>query len=196
MTLTSNITSPPLPPHATRSFADIVDKARTRDLDRLRTEWRHEKAVKDERNQVGGLIELIEYAKPRTVLEIGSHFGVSTETFALLCGAVVCIDPWPDEWVWQAFLDRCGGYTNINIYKDKSPQGLNRFAPKSFDLVYIDGEHWTPDVTADIIASKRVASRWIAGHDFHHATVAAAVRKLLGEPEKVFPDSSWIIKAQ
>lgn len=158
-------------------------------------EGRHEKAPPGPFNHIDGLLELIDYARPKSVLEIGSHRGVSTEVFLLHCHEVTVIDPWPKDEHYQAFLGRCGAYKNLRIIRGRSPEDLWRVPPKSIELCYIDGEHYEPDVIADIRGCVPVVSKWIAGHDFNHATVAKSVRFLLGEPEKVFSDSSWIVKA-
>lgn len=168
----------------------------SRRLEALHQAPRHEKAPPGPFNQIGGLLELIVYARPASVLEIGSHRGVSTEVFLLHCAEVAVVDPWPHEEPYRAFLDRCAAYQNLRIVRGKSPEELGRFAPKSFDLCYIDGEHYEPDVLADIRGCAPLVSKWIAGHDFNHASVAKSVRFLLGEPEKVFSDSSWIISAR
>jgi hypothetical protein len=160
----------------------------------LLREPRHEKAPPGPFNHVDGLLELIDYAKPKTVLEIGSHRGVSTEVFLLHCHEVTVIDPWPKDEHYRAFLDRCAAYRNLRIVRGKSPEEQTRFAPKEFDLCYIDAEHYEPDVRADIIGCVPVARKWIAGHDFNHPTVERTVLLLLGEPEEVFSDSSWIVR--
>lgn len=162
-------------------------------LEALRYDLRHADAGSGPDNHVGGLIDLIEYAKPRTVLEIGSHCGVSTECFALHCERVVAVDPWPHKRYWLAFLGRCGEYDNLEIVKGISPDDLAQFADGEFDMVYIDGDHDEDSVTADIMGSKRLVTRWIAGHDYSHGGVERAVTKLLGKPARVFSDTSWII---
>ena len=46
-----------------------------------------------ENNKVGGLIDLVSENHVKTVLEIGSFNGVSTNLFCLLCNFVVSIEP-------------------------------------------------------------------------------------------------------
>lgn len=162
-------------------------------LETLRYDLRHADAGPGPDNHVGGLIDLIEYARPRSVLEIGSHCGVSTEAFLLHCERVVAVDPWPYKRYWLAFLGRCGEYDNLGVVKGISPDDLKQFADGAFDMVYIDGEHYEGNVIDDITASRRLVTRWIAGHDYGHLGVGRAVRKLLGEPERVFSDTSWIV---
>ena len=150
-------------------------------------------------NNIKGLLDLINYAKPKSVLEIGSHRGISTECFLLNCPRVVALDSWEGNWsnYFMEFLDRCGEYPNLEIVRGRSPESLAQFLNGEFDLVYIDGDHSEYAATCDIRESKRLARRWLAGHDFietHNCAVPAAVRKLLGEPSIVFDDTSWLIK--
>ena len=50
------------------------------------------------------------------------------------------------------------------------------------------------EIKRDIEASKRIASKWMAGHDCLLASdVERAVRESLGDPT-VFSDTSWLIK--
>ena len=48
----------------------------------LRSEPRHEQAAPGPFNHIGGILELIEYTRPASVLEIGSHRGVSPSSAA------------------------------------------------------------------------------------------------------------------
>lgn len=144
-------------------------------------------------NSVGGLIDLIGEARPRSVLEIGSDRGISTEVFLLLTERVVALDPWPDSNRFEEFWMRCGRYKHLEIVTEESPKALRRFRDGEFDLVYIDALHDYRSVSADIEAAKRVARHWIAGHDHHYLHVRWAVNDHLGTA-KVFSDSSWLVK--
>ncbi len=178
---------------------------------------------------VPGLIDLVREARPRRVLEIGSDRGVSTEVFLLLCEEVVVLDPWdnfPDiscafdhiEGDWdkadfmnmrrvhgQQFLDRCGGYPNLKIIRDYSPNAQPAMAAEYtgyFDMVYIDAVHEEQPVVDDVCASWPLVRKggWIAGHDYVLADgdanrVIPAVDFLFGKGNvKLFADSSWLIR--
>lgn len=147
-------------------------------------------------NFVGGLLELIEFANPHSVLEIGADQGVSTECFLLNAARVVVVDSWEGSfWEphYETFQEHCGTYPNLEVVRERSPGALSRFSIGEFDLVYIDGDHDANSVMRDIAASKRISKRWIAGHDYG-SSVEAAVNLFLGKPERVFSDTSWIIK--
>ena len=152
-------------------------------------------------NYIGGLLQLIDKAKPLTVLEIGSHIGVSTECFLLGCKRVVAVDSWGHNWApaYDWFMRRVGAYPNLEVVRGSSPEILTQFKDNEFDLVYIDGEHDYDPVVWDIHGSQLLAKHWIAGHDYYTTPngpndVHRAVNELLGEPTEVFIDTSWLIK--
>jgi SAM-dependent methyltransferase len=145
-----------------------------------------------ESNFVHGLIDLVQHAKPSSVIEIGSDHGISTEVFALLCNRVVAVDPWPDEEVYQRFQQRLSGYRNLETIRGESPSALDRFEAGSFDMCYIDGLHELDMVSKDIVACRRIVKRWVAGHDY--GIVYAAVHPLVGGV-MVFSDWSWLARA-
>lgn len=146
-------------------------------------------------DSVAGLLEMIDFAKPRRVLELGSYRGVSTECFLLKCDHVTIVDPWMDDSgtflaaAWIAFQKRCGGYENLKVIRGASPDALANLKSNSFDLVYIDAVHTTEGVKGDIEASLRLIDDdgWIAGHDYVYTLPEGAkppncaVRCLLGE---------------
>jgi predicted O-methyltransferase YrrM len=161
-------------------------------LNELRQEKRHPQGI-PETNYIGGLLDLIEYAKPKTVLEIGSYLGVSTEGFLLTCERVTAIDSWeaPYADAYESFLERVKPYANLTVVRGRSPQAIPQ---QYFDLCYVDGEHDWISAYDDISACQKLKPKWIAGHDYKLPGVAFAVHKLLGQPDKVFSDTSWIKK--
>lgn len=150
--------------------------------------------AEDVHNFVHGLVELIIRAKPRTVIEIGSDRGVSTELFLLTSARVVAVDPWDNANFHQEFLERCGAYPHLEICRGKSPEALEQFGAE-FDLCYIDADHSFDAVRRDILACARVVKPqgWLAGHDYHQPQVESAVRSVLDDPI-AFRDGSWLAK--
>lgn len=142
-----------------------------------------------------GLIDMVQLALPRRVLELGGDRGVSTEVFLLLCEHVVVVDPW-DEFPEvsfafdhiegedaqadfmdmrrsrrEQFLQRCGGYPNLTVICDYSPKAQAAMGTEYsgyFDLVYIDAVHEEQPVIDDVLASWPLVrdGGWIAGHDY------------------------------
>lgn len=155
-------------------------------------ELRHELGGNRPSNHIDGLLDMLAYTQPRSVLEIGSHRGVSTEVFLQRCDRVTVIDPWPDEAVYEAFLARCSRYENLKIVRGESPAAINPCW--YFDLAYVDGLHDFEHIVADLAGTKRLKLRWLAGHDWHYADVRNAVHIMLGIPERVFSDTSWVIR--
>lgn len=165
-----------------------------------------------------GLIDLLNFAKPMSVLELGCDRGVSTEVFLLMCDSVVAVDP--GDWSrlsnypetgpgldlpqadirYQAFLSRCSEYPNFKAVRDFSEDALPKMAPQSFDLVYIDAVHIYQPFIDDVHAAFPLVKDggWIAGHDYFHpdndTNIIKAVNEIFGKPLKVFSDSSWIVQ--
>jgi predicted O-methyltransferase YrrM len=158
-------------------------------------------ATSEANDFVDGLIDMVEYAKPRSVLEIGSDRGVSTEVFLLYCERVVAVDPWeqaPER--GEIFQKNCGAYPNLMVVRGYSPDALSTLASESFDLVYIDADHVYNTVVSDVRASWPLvrSGGWISGHDYwpgHEDDVIAATHALFGvENIKVFADGSWLAR--
>jgi predicted O-methyltransferase YrrM len=148
----------------------------------------------DVHNFLPGLVELILRAKPRTVIEIGSDRGVSTELFLLTSARVVAVDPWENRNSLQEFTNRCGAYHHLEICRGKCPDALDQFGAE-FDLCYIDADHGYEAVRRDILACTRIVKPdgWLAGHDYHQPQVESAVLSMIDEPI-VFRDGSWLAK--
>ena len=155
-------------------------------------------------NRVMGLIKLVLDLSPGSVLEIGSHRGISTEVFCLLCRMVIAVDPFDGEIDFSSkeFTLRCGDYPNLRLVKGKSPEALKDLPPAAFDLVYIDAEHDYESVSRDIAASWPLVAKGghIAGHDLSEWTeVPKAVQEFLdryGGQIKRFSDTSWAVQKQ
>ena len=165
-----------------------------------------------------GIMDLIDFAKPKSVLELGSDRGVSTEVFLLKCESVVAVDPWdwsrlsnyPEtgtgldlsgaEVRYNAFVARCGEYPNLTVVRDFGEDAMPKMASQSFDLVYIDAVHIYQPFIDDVHASFRLVKDggWIAGHDYfrpdNETNIIKAVNEIFGAPLQVFSDSSWIVR--
>jgi len=154
------------------------------------------------RNFVDGLIDLLEQVPLlRRVLEIGCAHGVSTETLLLYAREVWAVDPWePPYDFYHDFLRRCGDYPHLIVIRGRSPDALPA-GMRTFDLVYIDGDHEYAAVVADIAAALYLLHDGgvLAGHDWSAHGVQVAVLEFwrrLGRDglPKVFADGSWMIQ--
>jgi len=88
---------------------------------------------------------------------------------------------------------------NITKLKMRSNEAIKQFEDQSIDMVYIDAMHDYDAVLKDITLwfPKIKDGGFVSGHDFDEERwpgVVKAVHDLLGEPEKVFQDTSWVWK--
>lgn len=161
-----------------------------------------EEAVSPE-STINGLVQLYRETQPSHAVEIGCWTGESSEIACQFCDLLICVDPWepPDFDNNEAmFLQRMAPYRNVLRLKQFSHVAATFFTNATFDLVYIDGMHDEENVTRDIKVwlPKIKHGGFLAGHDYDdnplHSGVVAAVDKLLGKPNKIYSDSSWLFK--
>lgn len=121
-----------------------------------------------------------------------------------MCGRVIAIDPWKDQIpchidsrsVPEEFMARCGSYPHLERIVGYSPWALSKVnKPRHVDLCYIDGNHEYDAVLADIVGCRQFLRKgnFIAGHDYGSG-VEKAVKKVFDRPDKVYRDSSWVVK--
>ena len=147
--------------------------------------------------------------------EIGSYTGESLMFWLQKASQVICIDRWTDysefvggttgrmvidcmDWVEHEF-DRIASQYGDRVVKvlGDSVEVAARCPAASFDLVYLDAGHTYEQVVADILAWAPAVKPdgLLAGHDYDtlRAGVHQAVDDLLGEPEQLYPDSTWVV---
>lgn len=145
--------------------------------------------------------------------EIGCFSGQSTEVFAERVDQVIAVDSWDDKSLegnkaltqypmanvkacFDLRMERFG--KAIWVFPEKSLDAAYQVPDESLDMVYIDADHRYEAVAADIRAwmPKIKPGGFISGHDYNEANwgpqVSRAVHELLGQPDKVFRDCSWI----
>ena len=166
--------------------------------------------------QTEGLLDLIKELgdnSKKTMIEIGSFVGESTVLFAQSFKNVIAVDPFLADYddedptsfmfefknVYQTYLDRTGDHKNIKTIVHTSNDALDELRGQEFDFIYIDGLHTYDGVKTDITNYLPLVKKGgvIGGHDYtdlhHHLEgVKKAVDEILGEPDKVFKDNSWI----
>lgn len=167
-----------------------------------------------------GLEELCDFVKTNigdslNIVEIGSYCGASISIIASYfpMSTINCVDP------WQQYTEDGSTY-DINkqalelaeaelifdktitefpyVIKNKtsSTEYAKNIPVNSLDLVYIDGNHQYSSVKEDILTwlPKIKLSGILAGHDYSWPSVRKAIQDTLNAtPNKVFPDSSWVI---
>jgi len=173
-------------------------------------------------NTVDGLIELckvIPDTENKTMLEIGSFIGVSTEVFALNFKHVTAVDIWGMDatyyeanWcmqssgmTWELVKQTCAARLapyNSTLIQEYSTVASKNFPDNSFDFIYIDGFH--AKVEEDIVhwLPKVKDGGFIGGHDYDQ--IESVLRKmcLLKKSSsivnfdmssiKTFSDTSWL----
>jgi len=166
-----------------------------------------------------GLRQFCQYIKQnvgpiKNLVEIGSYMGESAAIFAeeFPNTNIICVDPWLGNFddtdfcssdnfteVEKQFDLRAVRYPNITKFK-----GFSTDVEIECDVVYIDGCHKYECVKEDILHWAPLAKKVISGHDYylddnflkmnpHVAGVKKAVDELLGKPNQLFNDGSWII---
>jgi hypothetical protein len=164
-------------------------------------------------NFILGLQALTDTLPPATIMaEVGVFAGESSRVF-MESGRVKVlygVDPWDfqedniygAEWDGatiersfdQVIMDFPGQVFKI---KGFSPQAAEHFAAGELDAVYIDGDHAYAAVAADIHAwwPKVREGGVMAGHDYSVAgpDVIQAVNEIFGQPDKIYPDTSWVV---
>jgi cephalosporin hydroxylase len=147
-----------------------------------------------------------------TVVEVGVFAGESTEWF-LRSGKVarlLAIDTWRGGYdptdtasnanmteARAAFLEGPGNDPRVTVLIADSLTAAALLRPRAVDLVYIDADHRYEAVVRDLPAWRpHVRSGgWLAGHDYtvpQHPGVRQAVDEILGKPDRIFADTSWV----
>lgn len=141
------------------------------------------------------------------MVEIGSFAGDSTAIFCKWFKHVIAIDPWVSnigdvtnrinmDDVYSLFQENLKSFPNLHVIRDYSYNVCSSFKDGQCDLVYIDGGHTYKEVRRDIAdwLPKVKRGGFITGHDYWNKFpgVVKAVNELIGKPDKIFVDSSWI----
>lgn len=149
-----------------------------------------------------------------TMVEVGSYGGESAELFARSgkFSRIYCVDSWAFEGA-AAVESRFDEMLRRN--DPRAGAGANRESPMilklkgrssvtaenfnlSLDFAYIDASHTYENVRADIRSwlPKVKPGGWIGGHDYNwkFPGVIRAVFEELGNPWRVFEDTSWLLQ--
>ena len=173
---------------------------------------------------VSGLVDMITYiqhhsdieTKEMIVVEIGSYAGDATKIFAKHFKRVICIDPYQNGYddndgasykfdmriVYNQFeKEVLNKFKNVVHHKMTSEQAAPCFTNGWLDFVYIDGNHQYEYVKNDIEMwlPKIKKGGWLGGHDYMNIDfedVTKAVDEIVGKPDMVFTDTSWIWRKQ
>jgi hypothetical protein len=162
-------------------------------------------------DSTAGLIKLCEENITSDMIgaEIGSYAGVSTEVFANFAKKIFAIDPWEravtigdyKELSMQQLLEAKQRFNSINNQYDQKIIAVPLFSAEAImeilfllDFVYLDGAHDRDNVLIDVLLWKKKIKLggFLSGHDYY---LVKAHLNLLGlEADKVYEDTSWIIR--
>jgi hypothetical protein len=144
------------------------------------------------------------------MIEIGTWAGESTSILAMsgFFNSIDTIDPWTP---WDTefynelkteFETNTRHWDYITHHSDYSYNCVDKFKDGNYDFVYIDGAHDYESVKKDIelYLPKVKDGGYIGGHDYMipdpEFGVTEAVHDVLGKPNAMFRDTSWLIKVK
>lgn len=149
-------------------------------------------------NRAAGLVDLLDHIQVRHCLqicEVGVAKGVSTDVFSRY-GNVLGVD----ITLWGEAQERFKDRENVKLLGMDSFAAADTLQDASFDLIYLDSRHDYEWVRDEIRAwmPKVKKGGWISGHDYspEFPGVQKAVAEVLGGPDRVYRDSSWIVQIQ
>src|SRR5260370_4457258 len=161
-----------------------------------------------------GLIDFVDTLPDACVMaEVGCYRGEATRIFLRKAAHLTAVDPWKDyvennpgggagpmphmadeEREFDAVV--ADHPDHVTKRKGTSVDVAASVPDASLDLVYLDGNHEYDEISADVQAwvPKVKPGGLIAGHDYdmQRSGVIRAVLELLGEPDAVFPDTTWV----
>jgi hypothetical protein len=159
-----------------------------------------------------GLEEFVGALPPiGNMAEVGCYQGESTEIFVRKAQRVIAIDPWVNGYdpsdiasenvdaalVEAAFDRRHSTNGRVQKLRQTSLAAAVTIQDGSLDMVYLDGDHRYEAVQRDLKAwlPKLKPRGLMCGHDFWPGNfdgTVAAITEVLGKPDRVFGDSSWM----
>lgn len=146
-------------------------------------------------------INEIRPTKEMRMIEIGSYVGESTSIFCKNFKEVLSIDPFhkdnsEEDNVYLEFIKNMKKFKNIKYIRKLSDDAILDLKDEKFDFVYIDGDHLYEQVKKDILNYLSIINLngFIAIHDYseEYPDILRAVNETLGEPDKIFLDTSWL----
>lgn len=170
---------------------------------------------------IAGLNDMIDHVdnicnvSQMSILEIGSWIGTSAIVFAKRFREVFCLDPFESvgdtitekydmKVVEKLFHENVFPHYNIkhiklssnDLFAEENILVLDLFDCHKVDIVYIDGDHHYDKVKRDIQAAKKLAVKFICGHDYERRFpgVVKAVNEDFGKPDIIFKDTSWLVQ--
>ena len=158
------------------------------------------------------LVESLPGGSSMVMIEVGSYRGESAQIFlgTNRFSRIYCIDPWKMYYdandgaaftdmavVEQDFDQRVGGDDRVVKVKGTIDTFLEQYPDVKIDFAYVDGCHTYEAVKHDLqrilsTCPPRVA---VGGHDYADSPwegVKRAIQECVGDPDAIFPDTSWV----
>jgi hypothetical protein len=142
-----------------------------------------------------------------TICELGTWIGESSVLLARKCKFVYTVDLDMNGQLdgiskRDRFYKKIYDYkisNKIQLIETYSSKASEYFENESLDLVYIDANHEYEYIKDDIIKwmPKVKKSGFLCGHDYDNGEwlgVRQAVNEVLGEPDEIFSDLTWVYK--
>ena len=174
-------------------------------------------AMRDSIHQEFGLRDMCNFIKKTkvhisTIVEVGSFCGEGTRIFVeeFPNSKIMCIDPWAEGYDSKdpaSSVDMGAVEKRFDMFAKKH-KTVSKYKGVSFDfatlpefanvsMCYIDGCHTYDAVKKDIQFWLKRCQHVICGHDYgikNHwlSPVTDAVDELIGKPDAVFKDCSWV----
>lgn len=118
------------------------------------------------------LYALIKWLKPQTVVEVGTHIGMSAVWMARGLqengdGKLYCIDPFcwvneDQENLWNKHVDACGVRGQVELIKGRSQEVV---WPKKINIAFVDANHTYDCAKHDVDKARDFGATIIAMHD-------------------------------
>jgi len=177
-------------------------------------------SIRKSKYAISGLIDMVEYIQQQSdistnemiMVEAGSYVGDATKIFAKFFKRVICIDPYQNGYddsdsasykydmsiIYSQFgKEILNKFKNVVHHKMTSEQAAPWFSNGWLDFVYIDGNHQYQYVINDIEMwmQKIKKGGWLGGHDYNNIDgVTKAVNEMIGKPDAIFSDTSWLVR--
>lgn len=156
------------------------------------------------------LVSVIRAHDYRRGAELGVKEGATINRVLCACPRVsmVGIDLWEptpgyEEWDHSAYkanaLNMMDMYpTRLQLIQDCTWDAAAQFPDKSFDFVFVDGDHRTKSVVKDIEAwiPKIRPGGMLAGHDVGWASVREALDETLPQYQVAGHDNCWFVHVE
>ena len=142
-----------------------------------------------------------------TMVEVGCYAGESTGVFAKRVKTLYAVDPWLPGYdnedigsrsmgkeVEEAFDNAVMSIPSVVKLKMTSKEASSHFDNGSLDIVYLDACHTYEAVKedAELWFPKLREGGILAGHDWDFTQVATAIKQVIGNPDKIYPDNSYM----